>query len=129
MSSNTVGYEKINVPVNAQDIVVIQFKTVGSDDCFVDLQDIKVEGYNQRGSDWIKIYDPSTSRYVTAYYWGEAADGGVYAPDDEEYEHPLGAGWGDADQVQISATILVGQGFWTKSVPGGTLIFPEIPAN
>ena len=122
MSSNIVGYEKIEVPVNKMDIVAVQFKAVGGADNFVDIQDITVEGYGEKGTDWIKIYDPSTSRYTTAYYWGEEADGGVYDPDDEDYENPLGAGWGDVDQFAVETTLDAGQGIWTQSETGGKLV-------
>ena len=126
MSSNTVGYEKINVPANAMDIVAVQFQESGEDG-FVNLQDVTVEGYSEQGVDWIKIYDPITSRYITARYWGKSADGGVYESADAD--EPIGPGWGDAQQNIIRATISVGQGFWTQSEEGGKLIFPPIPAN
>ena len=93
----------------------------------VSLQDITVSGYSEQGVDWIKIYDPTTSRYITARYWGISADGGVYESADAD--EPIGPGWGDAQQNIIRATISVGQGFWTQSEEGGKLIFPPIPAN
>ena len=94
----------------------------------VSLQDIVPEGYGQLGNDWIKIYNPATSRYVTAYYWGAAADGGVYESPDEDAEC-LGPGWGDENQTVIDVDIAVGQGFWTQAEGGGTLTFPAVPAN
>ena len=106
------------------DIVAVQFKAVGGADNFVDIQDITVEGWDGFGSDWIKIYNPATYTYTTAYFWGEDM-GGVLDENGDE----LGAGWGDVDQVAIEAEIEVGQGFWVQSEAGGSLVFPAIPAN
>ena len=121
VSSNIVGYEKINVPANAMDIVAVQFQDVGENGV-IGLQSITVEGYSPSGVDWIKIYDPSTSRYVTARYWGEEADGGVYDPSDAEYNNPLGSGWGDVDQFAINVTLDAGQAVWTQAETGGKLV-------
>ena len=128
VSSNIVGYEKITVPANKMDIVAVQFQSVGTN--VVDIQSITVEGYSEYGADWIKIYDPTTSRYLTARYWGEDADGGIYDPDDEEFENPLGAGWGDVDQIAIDATLDAGQGVWTQAETGGKLVVSgEVSTN
>ena len=120
VSSNIVGYEKINVPVNAQNIVGVQFKAVGGTDDAISLQSLSPEGYSARGTDWIMIYDPVTSAYTKAFYWGEEADGGVYESPDEDADC-LGPGWGDSNQTVIDIDIKNGEGFWTKSVAGGTL--------
>ena len=123
VSSNIVGYEKITVPANKMDIVGIQFQDVGVNGV-IDIQQITAEGWDGEGADWIKIYDPDTSRYVTAYYMGEEA-GGVY----DEDGNALGPGWADDNQVAVDIEIKVGQGFWVQSEAGGKLVFPTIPAN
>ena len=123
VSSNIVGYEKITVPVNSQDIVGIQFQGIGLGGV-IDIQQITTEGWDGEGADWIKIYDPNTSRYTTAYYIGEDA-GGVYDEDGNE----LGPGWGDDNAVAVDIEIKAGQGFWVKSEAGGKLVFPAVPAN
>ena len=115
-SSNIVGYTKITVPENKMDIVGVQFQNIGAEGT-LSLQDIKVDGYEGYGSDWIRIYDPVTYRYTTAIYWGEDM-GGVL--DDEGNE--LGAGWGDEDQVAIDANLSAGTAVWTQSEAGGNLI-------
>ena len=125
VSSNIVGYEKITVPVNAQDIVGVQFQNIGANGT-INLQDIvpekgeNGEGYSGEGVDWIKIYDPATSRYTTAYFWGVEADGGVYESADAE--EALGPGWGDEQQNVIDVDLLAGQGVWTQSKAGGKLV-------
>ena len=121
MSSNIVGYEKLTIPANAMTIKGVQFKTVGdTQNDVVTLQSIVPDGYSELGSDWIMIWDPSTRQYTDAYYWGESAEGGVYSSPDDDAEC-LGPGWGDGDQTVIDITLDHGQGFWTKSVAGGTL--------
>ena len=125
VSSNIVGYEKITVPVNAQNIIGIQFQNVGVNGALA-LQDIvpekgeNGEGYSGEGVDWIKIYNPATSRYTTAYYWGVEAEGGVYESADAE--EALGPGWGDENQNVMDVDLLAGQGVWTQAEAGGKLI-------
>lgn len=132
VSSNIVGYEKINVPVNKMDIIGVQFQNIGSDG-IVSLQDIKVEGFDGYGSDWIKIYDPATYSYTTATFWGEDM-GGVVDGDGKN----LGPGWGDENQVAIDTTLTSGQAVWTQSEAGGKVVVSgevvadntiEIPVN
>ena len=127
VSENIVGYQKITVPENAQNIVGIQFQNVGANGELA-LQDVIPEGgYSGEGVDWIKIYNPAASSYTTAYYWGEEADGGVY--ENADAEDPLGPGWGDEQQNVIRVSISAGQGFWTQSETGGKLTFPALPAE
>ena len=96
----------------------------------VDLQDIAATGYSQNGGDWVMVWDATTQSYTKAFYWGEnSADGGVWTGGADDPDAVcLGAGWGDTDAVVVNATIAVGQGFWTKSVATGTLVFPALPA-
>ena len=127
MSSNTVGYEKITVPVNAQDIVGIQFQNIGGNGSLA-VQDIKTEGYGDWGDDWIKIYNPMTSRYTTVQFWG-AESGGVYTDDTYNETTKKASGWGDDAQIIVDLTIDPGQGFWTKAENGGKLKFPAVPVD
>ena len=120
MSSNIVGYEKITVPVNSQDIIGIQFQNVGGDGS-LSIQNIKTEGFGDWGDDWIKVYDPSTSRYTTARFYGEDA-GGVYLDDTYDEDTKLASGWGDTDQIAVGLTLDAGQGVWTQAESGGKVI-------
>ena len=125
-SANVVGYSKVTLPANAMTIVGNQFQYIG--DTSIDLQDIKCEGFAEEGSDYIKIWDPATRTYMTAYYWGESMDG-VFddvnnTPDNYDDDEALGAGWGDGYQTALHADIAVGQGFWMLSGKGGKVIFP-----
>ena len=125
-SSNIVGYQKITVPANAMDIIGVQFQEVGGG--AISLQDIVPTGYSEEGVDWVKVWNPTTRRYVQAFYWGESAEGGVY--ESAEAEEPLGPGWGDGEQNVIYADLANGQGFWTQAVVGGSLtIAGEVAAN
>ena len=118
VSSNIVGYEKISVPVNKMDLVGIQFQTVGTNGV-INIQDITTEGWDGYGSDWLKVYNPNTSRYTTAYYVSEDM-GGVYT--DDTYETSLGAGWADDAQIVLDMTIEAGQAVWTQSEAGGKFV-------
>ena len=121
VSSNIVGYEKIPLGVNAMDILACQFVDIGEVDGVVNIQDIVPDGdFATDGTDWIKVYNPATHQYTTAFYFGEDADG-VFDPTDTEYENSLGAGWGDSDQFKLDFDIAGGQGFWAKAVEGGTI--------
>ena len=109
-------------------IVGNQFQNIGA--TTMNIQDITVAGdFDTWGGDWIKFWDPSTRTYEIAYYFGEDADG-VFAPEDVDYENSLGAGWGDGDQIILNLDIDLGQGFWTQSVGGGSLVFSgEVTSN
>ncbi len=120
VSSNIVGYEKINVPENNMDIVGIQFQDVGGNGT-LSIQDIKTEGYGDWGDDWIKIYDPDTSRYTTVQFWG-AESGGVYTDDTYDEDTKKTSGWGDDAQIIVDLTIDAGQGVWTQAESGGKLV-------
>ena len=117
-SSNTVGYQKIAIPQNSMDIIGVQFQKVGGG--AQSAQDLIPEGYSAYGTDWIMVYDHATSAYTKAYYWGAAADGGVYESADAE--EPLGPGWGDGNQNVLDIDLADGRGFWTQAVAGGTLL-------
>ncbi len=108
----------VNVPVNAMTLIANPIPQA------INIQDIKVdENFDTWGGDWIKFWNPSTGTYQEAYFFGEEADG-VFA--DDTYEETLGAGWGDADQLIVDIKIDVGQGFWVKSVNGGSVVFPTV---
>ncbi len=68
--------------------------------------------------DQIRFWDGNG--YTTYAYYGEDADGGVYASDGETC---LGPGWGDSDQLAVTRTIAVGEGFWLETAGSGTLSF------
>ena len=113
----------VEIPANAMTIVTSTYP--GS----LDIQKIVPTGYVENGGDWIKIWNPASRQYITAYYWGESADGGVYESPDDDAEC-LGPGWGDPNQTAINLTLEPGQGFWTQSIAGGSLTFPTaIPAS
>ena len=120
VSSNIVGYEKIGLEANAMDILAVQFQTVGGGE--VSIQDITVDGqFSELGGDWIQWWDAEDGKYSKAFYWGESVDG-VFDPADEDYENPLGPGWGDPDQYIVEATLKPGQAFWSKAVKGGKVV-------
>jgi hypothetical protein len=112
----------ITLPANAMTLVCNTLPMA------IELQDIKGIGLGEEGSDFIKIWDPSTRTYMTAYYWGESMDG-VFddvnnTPDNYDDDEALGAGWGDGYQTALHADIAVGQGFWMQAKDGGTVSFP-----
>jgi hypothetical protein len=88
----------------------------------VDIQDIVASSdFSPEGTDWIRIYDESDGSYTLAGWWGTGF--GVY--EDADADEPCAEqGWGDGNQTIIEMTIPAGQGFWVKSVGGGTLTFP-----
>ena len=121
VSSNIVGYEKIPLGANTMDILACQFVDVGEVAGAVNIQEIVPGGdFATDGGDWIKVYNPVTHLYTTAYYFGEDADG-IFDPTDTEYENSLGAGWGDGEQFKLDFDIAVGKGFWSQAVAGGSI--------
>ena len=124
-SDNVVGYSKITLPAGAMTIVGNQFQYIGNTS--IDLQDIKGVSLGEEGSDYIKIWDPLTRTYLTAYYWGDSMDG-VFddvnnTPENYDDDEALGAGWGDVYQTALHSTIVSGQGFWMESAAGGEVMF------
>ena len=111
----------VSIPANAMTLVTSTYPGA------ISLQDIVPTGYAEDGGDWIMVWNPTTRQYTDAYYWGESADGGVYESADAE--EPLGPGWGDVEQNVVNYTLGQGEGFWTKSVNGGTLKFPAAIAQ
>ena len=117
------------------DILAAQFNPISGE---ASIQDFGVSGnFSIAGGDWIMWWDPAGNNgagsYTKAVYWGVDAEEdiyGVYEADDEDYENPLGAGWGDPDAFIIRHTIPAGRGFWCKTVSGGNLVFqnPTAPA-
>jgi hypothetical protein len=118
-SSNTVGYQKINIPVSSMDIIAAQFQTVGGG--ALSIQDLVASAeFASDGTDWIRFYDESTGAYTLVNWWG--AGYGVY--ESAEAAEPCAAsGWGDDFQTIVDMTIAPGQGFWVRSAGGGTLTF------
>ena len=125
-SSNIVGYQKIALNANKMDILGQSFQTIGSEATSV--QSIGVDGnFSEEGTDWIMVWDDATAAYTRLYYWGDSVDG-VFA--DDSYENSLGAGWGDPDQIVVSATINPGRAFWANAYEGGSLVLcGEVPSS
>jgi hypothetical protein len=98
------------------DITGANFVGVGGED--LDLQNITVdENFSRFGGDSVRIYNPLTGTYTTAFYWGE-----IYESADADDPMPDTEGWGDANQTLISGiSISAGQGFWVKSAKAGKL--------
>ena len=55
----------------------------------------------------------SEGEYSYATYYGEDADGGVYA--DDTYETCLGPGWGDGNQIALEKDMTSGAGYWLEA--------------
>lgn len=125
-SSNIVGYQKIALNANKMDILGQSFQTIGSEATSV--QSIGVDGnFSEEGSDWIMVWDDETRTYTRLYYWGDSVDG-VFA--DDSYATSLGAGWGDPDQIVVSASVNPGRGFWAQAENGGSLVISgEVPSS
>jgi hypothetical protein len=85
----------------------------------VDIQDITLQGTVAYGQDWIKFWNPATSKYVFAYYWNE-----LYADVEDDDPIPGAVGWGDGEQTIIEKTIPAGQGFWAKTANSVNIVFP-----
>ena len=91
------------------------FQAIGAESTSV--QDIDVAGdFSQEGTDWIMVWDDGAETYTRLYYWGASVDG-VFT--DDTYTTSLGAGWGDGNQIVMSATINPGRGFWGNAENGG----------
>ena len=128
VSSNIVGYSKLQAPANKMVIVGNQFKKVGDNNAVLNIQDIKPDSFNPDGSDWLNFWDPANG-YTMVYWWGDPDDG-IYDPSDTEYENSLGVGWGTADQFKVDFDVNVGRGFWAQSVEGGTVVDAgEVPSS
>ena len=130
-SSNVVGYQKIALTGGKSDILGAQFNPISGE---ASIQDITVDGdISIEGVDMIMWWDSATATYSKAFYWGvDVAEEyyGVYNPDDEEYENPLGAGWGDGNAYVVEASLPAGSGFWADSENGGYLVVSgEVPSS
>ena len=124
-SSNTVGYQKIAIPVNKMDIIAAQFQPIGGGS--LSIQDIVAsDDFAPNGGDWIRVYDPQTRSYTKAFWWGDGY--GVYENADAD-EPCAEQGWGDDNQTIVNITLDPGQGFWVQSVGGGTLTFANPTAS
>jgi len=71
----------------------------------INVQDVKpVSGIDTWGGDLLRIWNPVTATYVSAYYFEE-----TYSAD---YQEEYGAGWATPGQVRLDIPIASGQGFW-----------------
>lgn len=126
-----MGYQKISLTANTKDILGAQFNPISGT---ATIQNIKVAGdFSIEGTDWIRLYDASTGQYAQAFYWGVDDDAevyGVYNPDDEDYENPLGAGWGDGFAYIVEASLPAGKALWAQAKEGGSLVISgEVPTS
>ena len=92
-SANTVGYIDIQTVANTMDTAGIPFTGVAAAED-ISIQDIQLKGTIAYGQDWIKFWNPATSKYVFAYYWNE-----LYADVEDDDPIPGAVGWGDGDQT------------------------------
>ena len=117
-SANTVGYIDIQTVANTMDTAGIPFTGVAAAED-ISIQDIQLKGTIAYGQDWIKFWNPATSKYVFAYYWNE-----LYADVEDDDPIPGAVGWGDGEQTIIEKTIPAGQGFWAKTANSVNIVFP-----
>ena len=109
VSSNIVGYNKVDVTANSFDILGSQFTNIGETD--IDIQDLITDGLSE--SDNILFfngtgYDSFTFFEVTF---------------DEDWNE-LGAGWqDDASGFRAVKTIAPGEAFWIKPVATKKMTF------
>lgn len=118
-SSNIVGYTKVDMPANSMTIVGMQFQNVGGSS--FDINEVLAgEDLDQYGADWVRFWDPVLRSYTTAFYFGAAADGGVYT--DNTYGTLIGPGWGDLEQVVVPYDVAPGEGFWMQTAAAAKLV-------
>jgi hypothetical protein len=119
-SSNTVGYQKVNI-VAGYNIIGQQFVAPSSDDSAASVQTIVPgEGLDIWGSDSIQTWDPVLGEYTDYYYFGADA-GGV---------GERGAGWGTLSQEELDDTIPAGKAFWANASDDSTVTTSgQVPAG
>ena len=117
--SNIVGYITKTTAANKMDILGVPFQNIG--DATINVQDILPgAGIDVWGGDLLRVWDPITAKYVSAYYFGE-----TYDPLDTNYEgDDLGPGWADGDQFRLDFPIFAGQGFWLTTTGNAVVSFP-----
>jgi effector-binding domain-containing protein len=112
-SENIVGYQSQSTLSGKMDIVGVQFEGVGGTNISIQAI-VPVSGFSTTGGDLIKIWNPLTRTYVSAYYYDT-----LYSAD---YNTTYGAGWGDIDQIKLDLTIDPGQGFWITTAQNATFM-------
>ena len=109
MSSNIVGYNKVDVTASSFDILGSQFTNIGDVD--IDIQDLFSEGIAE--GDRILFFN------------GNGYDGYTYSDItfDESF-NLLGAGWQDDNtQIRANRVIVPGEAFWIRSTTSKQLTF------
>ena len=102
VSSNIVGYHKLNVDPDNNQIVGVQFTTVGANT--LDIQDLVLEGVAD--GDRIQFFNGVT---YDAYLYAEE----TY---DETGEEDLGPGWTDeVTGLRAERALIPGQAFWLRA--------------
>ena len=121
-SSNTVGYQKVNIS-SGLTMLGSSFVAVGGQED-LDIQDLVPSNTKTSGGvDYIRIW--TGSGYTDYSYYSEAADGGIYDGDD-----CLGPGWGDSSQDAANEILTTGKGFWVHSNSAETIkTFGEVTEN
>ena len=127
VSSNIVGYEKINLAVG-YNMVGPQFKLVGADTTERDIASIgtlesTMAGY---GADYVfanimEVWDPATKGYIQ---YGWSGTSGTDVDDDPSYDNQ----WLDSGLEKTEDTIALGNGAWIKAATAGSItIAGEVP--
>jgi len=103
VSSNIVGYHKMDLPENAMTIIGNQFKEIGGDS--INIQDVKPnENFDVDGEDWLRTYDAETFTYTSVIFLSEENCG------------VKGGAWCDDNAEPVDFDIKNGQGVWIQSV-------------
>ena len=109
VSSNIVGYEKVNLVNSTYKMGGVQFVSVGG--TAGSLNDL-FGGNIEYGTE-IMFLDESTGAYLTYKYLEEAYD---------EANDDFLPGWGDGDEYYVEAPVLPGTGFWYCPHADGSVI-------
>ncbi len=118
-SSNTVGYQKIDLTPNRMQIIGCQFVGLNADGV-INIQDvIPNENFDVDGEDWIRTYDPILGEYTDASFLSE---------DNCSVE---GCAWCDNGWNPVDFDIENGQGLYIKSVHSNSkvLFAGEVATN
>ena len=104
------------------DIFGVPFQNVG--ETTINIQDVKPNaGIDVWGGDLLRMWNPLTTTYTFAFYFGETYDAG--------YEEEFGQGWADGDQVRLNFPISAGQGLWLSTISNAavTIAGEVLPAS
>lgn len=111
-SSNTVGYQKVNIS-SGLTILGTPFVDVGAQEAVLNIQAIKPsDTENSGGVSMLRIWNGTSYNDYTYYPADQFGVG--------EDEVP---GWGDDDQNEVHVTIRAGCGVWIQSGRSETLSF------